>query len=698
MSEPNSGITADVQGKNTTGNEVPRTPNSETSIASLSGNSMDALRSAHVTRTISTQNIRGGQNTNDSTTYSEPWMETVTAGKIDLFQKAIYNAVEKIVKQPEYINHPFAKKWRDLKKIPKTPMSSTIAWRSIKVILGIKDIFEYKAFLQQCPQLNKYIRIQPSVTTNRGFDWGIYEHRKNAVVNLMDDGINNTPSSTEVIIETLEPSPTDKDNQDLQQDVEAEPTPPPAQEQVLPPFTQLSDDTDESFVEIQPDVPGGNNPIVTPKKDNKTPQQMDETVPNPSDAAMNSNDDTFGFRSVHYRLFESVYVWLQQEGNSTSNFGMKWRKATFEGLTGLTPWERAAKIFKLQYMRDYVKLMNECPYIQARYEILFNYFDHTIRLKELTLPDDTAINADASKINDLYGKMKNMAFSFESTMKQISDRIDHINANLTGCERGIAEQLNRVADRIASKVSHHMKAINDYADTAVAKLGQQTRAITAGSTEDLQKLHTQMQQNSQLRVEATIRRLESQFEMRVEQAIQDRLTIKIQEMESQFEVRMEQVTKRMETYLAMQLDQATDKAVKEVNCTADEAVEDLHKQTEAQMQKICGQQAPKPHFTEAPIKPSKLFPNVDVDRLFKSSANTAKVPAEVAVETKTDNVEQGQPVGWSKYGPSTEGTNFNPNQADQYGQYNTQYNTGLPFVCHNDILKRVNVQYTSGLG
>jgi hypothetical protein len=113
--------------------------------------------------------------------------------------------------------------------------------------------------------------------------------------------------------------------------------------------------------------------------------------------------------------------------------------------------------------------------------------------------------------------MKNMAFNFESTMKQISDRIDHINANLTG-----------VADRIASKVSHHMTSINDYADTTITKFGQQTKAITNGSIEAAQKLYTQMQQDSQLRVEANIQRLESQFEARVEHAIQARLATNIQ--------------------------------------------------------------------------------------------------------------------------------------------------------------------------
>ena len=53
-------------------------------------------------------------------------------------------------------------------------MTSQITWQNVKTILGIKDLFEYKEFLQHCPNLNNYVCIQPSSMTNCGFDFSIY--------------------------------------------------------------------------------------------------------------------------------------------------------------------------------------------------------------------------------------------------------------------------------------------------------------------------------------------------------------------------------------------------------------------------------------------------------------------------------------------------------------------------------------------
>jgi hypothetical protein len=155
-------------------------------------------------------------------------------------------------------------------------------------------------------------------------------------------------------------------------------------------------------------------------------------------------------------------------------------------------------------------------------------------------------------------------------------------------------------------------------------------------------------------------------------------------LESQYEARLEQAIKRMESQLEMQLEQATDKAVQE----ADDAVEDLTKQADQLMKKLASQQVPKPHFMDVPLKPSKLFPNVDINAI-KQPSNTINVPVEVEIATEGVNEAEIKHTDWDKYGPPTGGVNFNPNQSHLYGNYNN----GLPMVCHNDILKRVSVQY-----
>ena len=97
------------------------------------------------------------------TNLSEPWMETVTPGKFCEFQQAIFVIVEEIAMKLENSNHHFTKQWIKLRQA-KNPMSPNLLWRTIKN-MGFVDIFAYKDFLQQCPNINERVHFAPSRTT-----------------------------------------------------------------------------------------------------------------------------------------------------------------------------------------------------------------------------------------------------------------------------------------------------------------------------------------------------------------------------------------------------------------------------------------------------------------------------------------------------------------------------------------------------
>jgi len=342
MSTPPSEVTADAQ-VSKTGNIDDQTPSINNSLTSSSSISRDGTRSASRVP-ASTSGLRGRRTANDNDDLPEPWMETVTPGKFERFQKAIYGVIEMIVQQPEYQKHPFTTKWNDLKRRPRTPMTSIITWRIVKLILGIKDLFEYKEFLRQCPNLPNYIRIQPSLTTNRGFDFGVNDYS-----NLENDGdYKPSPEETSNEVPTTpetKPSPhrppavtprnqiQELSNNDSSEDSQS------AQAPQLPPFTQLSEDTDESYVEVQSDDV---NPKLTPKQGNTSLKNPDAAKIGTRTTDSRSlprgiaytNDETSGFSNVHYRLFDCVTIWMQEENAKKSPFYAKWQKATHEGLTG----------------------------------------------------------------------------------------------------------------------------------------------------------------------------------------------------------------------------------------------------------------------------------------------------------------------------------------------------------------------------
>jgi hypothetical protein len=109
----------------------------------------------------------------------QPWMETATPGKFDLFQAKIFPVIEYLTAKPENTNHAFTKRWMILKRTPNTPMKVDITWRNLKILLGIKTMFEYHDFLTQCPEFSSVIKLQNSRTTKSGFDFGIYSSYTN---------------------------------------------------------------------------------------------------------------------------------------------------------------------------------------------------------------------------------------------------------------------------------------------------------------------------------------------------------------------------------------------------------------------------------------------------------------------------------------------------------------------------------------
>jgi hypothetical protein len=89
-----------------------------------------------------------------------------------------------------------------------------------------------------------------------------------------------------------------------------------------------------------------------------------DDIPNDADIAWSLNDESPGFRQVHYHLFESISTWYQQDGANQHSFYMKWHKAKFAGLQANTKWERVAKILNMSYLKDYIIFMNECPHVR----------------------------------------------------------------------------------------------------------------------------------------------------------------------------------------------------------------------------------------------------------------------------------------------------------------------------------------------
>ena len=164
------------------GGGSPRQPTASNSGASLSNFSFSGQRAGATTRSSTTTPRSASMPTNGE---KEPWMETATPKKFDEFQLKIFPVIEYLTAKPEHANHALTKRWLTLKRTPNIPMAATITWRNLKILLGIKTMFEYCDFLTQCPEFSSAVKLQNSRTSKSGFDFGIYAQYKTLISSPM---------------------------------------------------------------------------------------------------------------------------------------------------------------------------------------------------------------------------------------------------------------------------------------------------------------------------------------------------------------------------------------------------------------------------------------------------------------------------------------------------------------------------------
>ena len=370
------------------------------------------------------------------------WMETATPGKFSIFQGKIFPIIEFLTSKPEHVSHAFVKKWTALKRTPNIPMTANISWRNTKILLGIQDMFQYRDFLTQCPEFTSFVTLRRSATTRWGFDYGIISNpAAYAQTNELD-----APESDEAVV------PRDESSYVFDLDVEHPQVEPPQTEE----FQVLQVDTastprQTNVFQLEPETP-----VMAEDTDGSlTTNGSGELIEPLLEVAWAATEEATGFRQVHYRLYETVTTWMQRSDakRQAPVFYLAWQKAVARGLTSLTKWDRVAKLFQLAYLRDYITFMNQCPQIQERYELSYDFLDNTVRYKELALPDTADVLNDITKLNTLQRRLQQLAYKFDSCISQFNTRLGDTDARITSCETNMREQLNRASSRFATSAT-----------------------------------------------------------------------------------------------------------------------------------------------------------------------------------------------------------------------------------------------------
>lgn len=578
----------------------------------------------------------------------QPWMETATPGKFDGFQAKIFPVIEYLTAKPEHANHAFTKRWLSLKRTPNTPMTVDITWRNLKILLGIKTMFEYRDFLTQCPGFSSAVKLKNSRTTKCGFDFGIYSSYK-AMLSSPTSSQEQSTSKSSLEDESYVISPNAED-QSYVFDVDVSPesvahNPEFKETQVIEVLNETSNTPRQTNVTALCDAPQAEatDGLIT----------SDATTASINTSAWEAVDEeATGFCQVHFRPFETVTTWTQHDGVRQHPFYKKWQKAVFSGFDSTTKWPRVAKLFKLASFQDYIDLMYECPRVQEHFELSWDYFTNTVRYKDLALPETEDVLQDISKFNALQRKLHQMAFKFNSCMQQYDSRLADADARITGCEVNISEQLNCATSKFATSAAKHYNSLTEYASQTFAKfqsnINDYTEKVLATQRSKIMDMHTA----NHLKMKCDFVEAEQAFYARLEQAVE--------------------------------------RAIQEILSTADDATEGINAQAE-----YVFQHAPNTTDSDAPPKgsswkyaeptPSKLFPNVDVSKI----SSVPKHPGHPALHQPPNQLDDDHEEDHN----DTE-TNFpSIGQLSLPNHNSTENLASLPLVSHTDMLKRVNLPY-----
>mmetsp|Transcript_10383 Transcript_10383/g.14954 ORF Transcript_10383/g.14954 Transcript_10383/m.14954 type:complete len:1057 (-) Transcript_10383:6976-10146(-) len=641
----------------------------------------------------------------------EPWMETVTPGKFTNFQTKVFTIVNEITNKPENSQHHFTIKWKRLCQITKNPMSATISWRSLKGLLGLRDIFDYKAYIQQCPNIAEYIKFAPSTATKTGFDFGVYERTTDDETQLDSSTLpssspsNDSPSTTgtesyvidftdhhflalanqKLPAKTTEPTQEAKDDYSSETRIIDDVSPAQNDQLILTP-KQTNVNALPKTVSLAVSGQHGKHTSDQPNVPNEDASQHDE-IPEDVDIAWSVTDDSPGFRQVHYRLFETVTTWFQQDSAKQHPFHTKWRKALFVGLQATTTWDRVAKILKLEYVKDYIAFMNECPRIQERYELHWSYFDNTIRYTELDLPELNDVNNDIANLNVFQRQIQGMIIRFDTMFKDVENRVDAVNLRTSACEENI---LNRVSTRLANNVTQQMSNISRYATNAM-------QSFTINIQENVDRQLLLYSENIAVMHQSSYDRMEA------------RIAVLEQKLKEQAEL--------LETTFYQRFDEAMEVGIQDINDNVDDAVDKFNQHVDEATERFNKCAQPVQQETAAAVGTNTTSSRWNVDPAYRQQLenliptqplSTDQQPTMTSQQTQvqsnpehtTDPSIQNRvdtQTEWGMDGPPFQPAKRLPQQQgwhQGYQNYHQQSNPdGLPMVQSTEFLKRVKLPY-----
>jgi len=191
-----------------------------------------------------------------------------------------------------------------------------------------------------------------------------------------------------------------------------------------------------------------------------TPVPQQKSGPKPADLALpnletQQNDvagDTFAF--VHHTVYHAIEQWVQENHSIPHPFKAKWSELKYKGITAYTTWERISQIGKYPNYQAYINFIQQCPVIVDQYDIVWDPFPNAITCNPRTTPTTSTIQDIYNTTMKYYGKLKTIAFDYDSTAQSVKNKIGDYTSQVASLETKLLHQTTNAQERFGKYTKH----------------------------------------------------------------------------------------------------------------------------------------------------------------------------------------------------------------------------------------------------
>ena len=403
----------------------------------------------------------------------------MSADSFKSFHRIVYPYIEAILAMPENQDHPFKGEWQSYKDCERG-ISIDSTWHTVKNIMNLKSIDDYRRVITRCPNLGLYLQV----------------HRSDQRFN------------SRLTYKVLKPVPLSASNISTESLQDSEP--------VIPRIHHLTKPSTRVPTPREADEPSEGSIIPDAQPQFFRPPPEYRCVTNiPGDQS---------FEQFYYQLFPEIVKWISDPNHMSSQFSEKWNIAITKGLNTIATWDMVSNALGITDLYEFYTLIQANRDLQQVFDLIWSTPTETFYYKPAYTDTTMSYTAPSSRPEDskhdllnttLQQKYDAYAASMDATMAQLQEKI---SGSATRMENFIGSYTVKLQN-----MSHDIAMFNNTIDNRTAIIYDKITAATNKALADIRASIPSVIGNLLQEAQQTVNQMTEQATQQITKHSQDRL-------------------------------------------------------------------------------------------------------------------------------------------------------------------------------